>query len=450
MTPEEYQRILKQMAPSLRYLQQNRAMLDSACASHRMLESSQLSSLRGLAGMTEPMLGISKQIADMQATWARSMSMPLSEALGVGRLIRQQVGIQASIASLTRDIGVGGGLVAAMMKQHEETMLSMTRGFAGLTLRSSAEWLSGLRTAGSVAGVACGSAAMVERAIAQRQELMTARLSVLAVRPTAVLSDVVQQMRGSEQKDEPGVGETAIEYAAVATGMVNTVAITAIDSIPPGMPLDTAGDDDLPPCNVLWLIAAEVQQVVQAQPGLLNAPNLYEHLRMPKIVSALTDIPAGLIRCNQLWPDKGKLFTYTDRFVESTLRFSQFWGAKRPDFCQIIRHLYFMIYEAAGKDSLRFLEDDLVTREEAEVVFDIKQFRNYHCEHDLEHGDQSDIQKKKRQLSELCHKYTGKPLPRSDADYATILVKLLDRTRVFLDTLCTRLERRYGSGDNLN
>ena len=114
-----------------------------------------------------------------------------------------------------------------------------------------------------------------------------------------------------------------------------------------------------------------------------------------------------------------------------------------PDaFCRIVRDLYFLLYEGGGGDSLRFLQDGLASTHEAEVIFDVKQFRNYYCDHDLEHGSRSDIRDKKRKLAALCNRYIGQPLPRSSDDFAAIVMGLYRRINGFLRLVYERLEAR--------
>ena len=71
-------------------------------------------------------------------------------------------------------------------------------------------------------------------------------------------------------------------------------------------------------------------------------------------------------------------------------------------FGKFVDGLYFIAYEGAGKDKLRFLKDygGPLTPEECDVIWSIKTLRNKWLRHDVDHGKESDIDKSWKSLDE--------------------------------------------------
>jgi hypothetical protein len=107
----------------------------------------------------------------------------------------------------------------------------------------------------------------------------------------------------------------------------------------------------------------------------------------------------------------------------------------RRTFADFIDDLYWLLYESPGSGSLRYLTEHggPCGREDCEIVFVIKRFRNYY-RHDLEHGSERDIQKKMDAVREDLRARGVEHLGSRGA-YRTIHRVLLDETLTFLRKL---------------
>ena len=113
-------------------------------------------------------------------------------------------------------------------------------------------------------------------------------------------------------------------------------------------------------------------------------------------------------------------------------------AVRESQFAEFIDHLYFIVYEGAGSDNLRFLR--LLDDADAEPVWMLKHIRNYFTRHDVEHGKDSEIEKKKLRLGEIFTSLIGKPLPRSRRDFGDAQLALLRHCEKCLAKISDKLE----------
>lgn len=253
---------------------------------------------------------------------------------------------------------------------------------------------------------------------------------------------IVTEAQETGDADKIETASVVVAGAAIGTQIIQDTTITVVRALAPGELTGHAGLADLPPINIPNLIAGEIQQIIESNPGQVQNPQLFAESRVIALTRALGEIAWAVVRCNRLWPEEGKPFKYTDTSVECLLCLPQYWKVTRDGFCSIIRSLHMVLYEGAGADNLRFREADLMTDAECQVVFDIKKFRNLYCEHDLEHGKPSAIRRKKADFGTLCQRYIGVPIPRTPDHFGKIMIELIQGVRQFLDLLAQRLEER--------
>lgn len=373
---------------------------------------------------------------------------------GIAQVVHEAMHALASVCTpglqhLTdQSAGIGVAWAAAMAEQRRSTDLLAQATAAATSVTPSVQ--------GLLRQMASANAAIAEShcrlALADNALLLVVppRLAILAARPTTVLSELSEALQEEDVRNggdglETPTAAVAVGAATVGTAIVQRAAVTVIERLLPDEWEPDAEDGDLPPCNMGHLAALEVQIMIQRDPTLAHDPCLYQNLKSVRLARLSASVVNGVRKCNSLWDGDGKLFTYTDRSVEALLTLTQHFDVTPDAFCRLVRDLYIVAYEAAGGDRLRFLVDGLVSDADAKVVFDIKQFRNLFCDHDLEHGSRNEIQRKKRKLAELCTAYIGRPRPRSGQDLGAIGIELLRRTNRFLRLLYGRLETRSGA-----
>jgi hypothetical protein len=111
----------------------------------------------------------------------------------------------------------------------------------------------------------------------------------------------------------------------------------------------------------------------------------------------------------------------------------------RVTLARVVEDLYIVLYEAAGKDKLRYLERNYLTREECEIVWKIKHLRNKWLSHDAEHGSDRDIRESRRLRLEALKWLGIERIPTQRNEYARLHGLLLEKVHQFLTLLLTRI-----------
>lgn len=147
--------------------------------------------------------------------------------------------------------------------------------------------------------------------------------------------------------------------------------------------------------------------------------------------------------CNKAICVKGaaEIFKPTTKVMEVFTDLPWLTPQDEKTFAEFIDCLYFILYEGAGKDNLRFLNDHggPLTRGDCQVVWCIKILRNKWLRHDVDHGKQSDIERSWGDLATHLRWLGLEGYPRSRADFQRLHQRLLEEVRDFLSRLLERL-----------
>ncbi len=112
-------------------------------------------------------------------------------------------------------------------------------------------------------------------------------------------------------------------------------------------------------------------------------------------------------RCNEASKTAGsaEIFKPTTRLLEVFADMPWLVASDKSRFADVVDCLYFVFYEGAGKDKLRFLKDygGPLEPTECDLIWCIKHLRNKWTRHDADHGKESDI---RRSWSELAAKFS--------------------------------------------
>ena len=147
--------------------------------------------------------------------------------------------------------------------------------------------------------------------------------------------------------------------------------------------------------------------------------------------------------CNKASCVKGlkEIFKPTTKVLEVFADFPWLTPQNEKTFGEFIDCLYFLAYEGAGDDKLRFLSDHggPLSNADCQVIWCIKALRNKWLRHDPDHGKESDIEKSRKLLS-THFQWLGLPgYPRSSSDFRKLHERLLKEMGAFLDKLLNAL-----------
>ena len=133
------------------------------------------------------------------------------------------------------------------------------------------------------------------------------------------------------------------------------------------------------------------------------------------------------------------VFKFTPALVLSFANLLGTVACSRATLTLVVENLYIVLYEAAGKDHLRYIENGYVTKDECEVIWRIKHLRNKWLSHDADHGSDSDIKKSWRTRKEALEWFGFNQMPNVKDDYALIHRLLLNKVEEFLKILLERI-----------
>lgn len=204
--------------------------------------------------------------------------------------------------------------------------------------------------------------------------------------------------------------------------------------------------DNLPPSTIRTLRTPYVQRS-----EILTMPTIeaeYDEEQITKVSPAAatsakaTIILETVVQCNQISNLSGEsIFKPTTRMLESFTDLPWLVADDRRSIGDVIDGLYFILYEGAGKDKLRFLKDQggpLISGE-CEFIWNLKTLRNKWLRHDPEHGSHSDIKATQSQLSAALQWFGFDTIPTQPQQFRSLQISVLERCVTFLKTLLQKL-----------
>lgn len=143
---------------------------------------------------------------------------------------------------------------------------------------------------------------------------------------------------------------------------------------------------------------------------------------------------------NQLCEDKNKdkFFKPTDKLITGAVEIATITCTSRDELGKIIDALYFLLYE--NLERVKKVVTDSVVRTETvyECIFAVKDMRT-DFRHDFEHGTETAIKKKRREINDCYRKYCGK-IPLKQKDFTLLQKNLFKDILALEEHLIDKLE----------
>lgn len=168
-------------------------------------------------------------------------------------------------------------------------------------------------------------------------------------------------------------------------------------------------------------------------------------LEITEIGKGITD---SILAINRYRQDQGleNVFRYTNKNVGFMLDIGKNVCESEHTFGDMIDHLYFLFYEnlehikeLIGKGNKKQGDSKVRNEDIYQCIFRVKDIRS-DLRHDLEHGSESEIQKK-RERTALAYKHYSAKRPRTPKEYKTFQIKIYREFAELLVHICEEVEQ---------
>jgi len=234
---------------------------------------------------------------------------------------------------------------------------------------------------------------------------------------------------GSEQAALSGL-LTILDQHAIATAETLAVAIA--------VPVD----EDQPQSPVRYGLFPAVRKDLRERSDIAVGMDLGDLLAIApsaQLASQARQLWILMSGCNESVKVRGQreIFKPTTKLTDACTTLPWVVADDRTSFGEVVDALYFMFYEAAGRDKLRYW--DFLTEDMAAIIFAIKHLRNHYLRHDPDHGSDGEIRRKWNSLGDSLEWLGMTRLPRSAKEYRRLHVQLIARAEEFLEELIARI-----------
>jgi len=150
-----------------------------------------------------------------------------------------------------------------------------------------------------------------------------------------------------------------------------------------------------------------------------------------------------VVQCNEAAKVSGQseMFKPTTRLLEAFRDLPWLVPANKRAFADFIDCLYFIFYEGAGKDNLRFLipHGGVLNEADCNFVWCVKYLRNKWLRHDADHGKELAISKSWEDLSAMFHWLGLQHAPTGGKHFRSLHSRLLKEAEAFLRRILDEL-----------
>lgn len=275
----------------------------------------------------------------------------------------------------------------------------------------------------------------------QEVELITKRpdLALVMFEPFAIYTKfaetTVERIGQSKSEKVAKALEVSLHLADIQIVAI-TAAVSAIAAVP-------EDDEAVSPSRTLVLLDAQQNELLAAVEAGGDEATLIQRSPASSVAEIAKLILDQIVRCNEVTKAAGKtgIFKPTTRLLEAFKDFVWLLPQNKSTFAEFVDCLYFIFYEGAGKDKLRFLasEGGVLQTNECEFVWCIKYLRNKWLRHDADHGKEGDIKKSWQDLSQKLSWLELKHMPVYEHHFRHLHNRLLEEAFVFLSKVLERL-----------
>jgi hypothetical protein len=172
-------------------------------------------------------------------------------------------------------------------------------------------------------------------------------------------------------------------------------------------------------------------------------PTTGSHSQALQGATMAQSVLCSIATCNQASKVKTgrEIFKPTTRVLEVYADLPWIAPSEQKTLAEFVDCLYFLFYESAGKDNLRFQKKNGGPLDDSdfEFVLCIKHLRNKWLRHDADHGKEADIRKAWEQLRDQLRWLGQDHFPASAADFGALHRALLGKADEFVKRIIAGL-----------
>jgi hypothetical protein len=266
---------------------------------------------------------------------------------------------------------------------------------------------------------------------------LAARLLEPSMAYTEFVERTFQRIEQSKSTKVTKALQTSLHLAEEQL-LTTTNSLSAILAVPE--------DDELalPPRSLILPLVQqdELIAVVEASDEEDEA-SLIQLSPAAKVAEEAKCILSLVANCNEVVQAAGKpeIFKPTTRLLETFADFPWLLPEDKRTFADFVDCLYFIFYEGAGKDKLRFLSSQggVLDDTDCNFIWCIKHLRNKWLRHDADHGKETDIKKSWKDLSAKFSWLGLDHAPVTKQHFRHLHRSLLKEANVFVQNILERL-----------
>jgi len=339
-----------------------------------------------------------------------------------------------------------GESITAPCRAIHDTMRSQLAVFEGLSARVATLNSVGLSIrqfeqatlAWNVASVGLASR-MKDIGLSVQRELLSARLLQVPKTYTAFLQHTTERLAADPTRDVAACLRASLNLAgqqmlSISDALCGLVAVPDDDEEPDQIGVlnaPFAQQDELLGCH-----AVEDENDTGAMTG--NSATA-QTVQLARCVLEL------VTQCNEAGKTSGscgEIFKPTTRLMTVFSDLPWIAATDRSRFFEVVDCLYFIFYEGAGNDNLRFLDrhGGPLTDADCDLVWCIKHLRNKWSRHDADHGKEKDIQKSWEEVAAKFRWLGLAQYPSDSCHFRHLQQQLLVEAENFLRRILNRLK----------
>jgi hypothetical protein len=203
--------------------------------------------------------------------------------------------------------------------------------------------------------------------------------------------------------------------------------------------------------NLVYPFAQQQEILDELEVSDDKSDNAHFYAPASQVAKKARKIMQLVSKCNKVALTSGKehIFKPSTKVLEVFTDLPFLLPDSESSFNDFIDCLFFLLYEGAGTDKLRYLQNSggILSSEHpvCEVIWCIKNLRNVMSRHNIERGGEAEIRKKWHGLQKHFKQLGLNHYPVTDSDFRTLHAHLLQECVFFLETLLNEMMHRESS-----